>query len=191
MFSWVHLSLNHLLLHFSESFPICWHLSCFKRLVTLHSVFRAGKPFIDLVQPLWYNALGSQIHNYPCFQDTFKFQCTGICDIGEGMIWQEGLSPLGTPWSTLRWTSWTKQCISPSLWNGFPLHSLFLHFLTSKSFQLSPLQRSKTLVIFLPLALFFPDYVTFYLISNYGNAALVILTLVFSSAKIAPPSCCI
>lgn len=54
-----------------------------------------------------------------------------------------------------------------------------------------PSPEKQNTVIFCQLALLFSNYIHFYLTSNYSKAALVILTLVINSVKLAPPSCCI
>lgn len=76
----VHLSLNHLLLHFPEFFQF---IHFFQALTCLCLyVLRVGKLFIDLAQPLQYNIFwfsNTNIHH--CFQCTVKCPCSGNCEI--------------------------------------------------------------------------------------------------------------
>lgn len=69
----------------------------------------------------------------------------------------------------------------------FPL-SLFAY---QQVLPIIPSPKKQNTVIFCRLALLLSNYINFYLTSNYSKAALVILTLVINSAKLAPPSCCI
>lgn len=163
--------------------------------MTLCSLLRVGKPFIDLAQCLLYTIFGFQTHSiYHCFPCTSKYQCTDNCEIRKGVNWL--VSPLSVSSGDSLVNIRVSSSYALNKEAGQPQSFEWLHFI----FLFSPFSHHQVLPVMLsprkhdpgysfPSSTGFVGYI--HLLSIYDGAALVVPTLVTNSAKLAPPSSCI